>query len=469
MGTLMLPKLPLSGLSNAGCFIQLLEKGDDNIGNMHVNFFGKTITDPSSGNVLVIDATLLNDIIANPVGLTDSDPFKIVALNPLDSLLGNVANTALQQIGDLDAVATYFGIGLDAASRIYSWNDCLNVQKLLGPTASSIISNVTNISNITTYDFIQLLVNNISGLTNIPNMNMLGTIMSSITPVSGNLLISQTSPISAADFSNLKASIGPGSGTYGNPTVDDILGGTNYNDAINSTVDGLAPLTTTPNWSNISNDSGNIVAALNGASFPIYLSNGSSYGDINSLSIAGANLLNTNANILKASVVNPTSFSTLNSIAMTHNNSVTLAANFIPPIASIGKGVVAALNTAEGLVRLIENIYFQLTFVSPDVFMGIAGLPALNLKSVGNLLSPASLGFALPALTSLPQEISGLPTIVNCITPTLTGQALNAIITQTNNQKTLASNGLTGMAVNYASNPTPLPTPQLGTNTIGGI
>src|ERR1035441_2299121 len=90
-------------------------------------------------------------------------------------------------------------------------------------------------------------------------MEVLGTIMVQISPLTNSPdLLTLTSPITQDQFSNLQASFGPGSGTNGNPTVDDILGSTNYNQALSNTIVGLTSLTSSTHYANISADTSNI-------------------------------------------------------------------------------------------------------------------------------------------------------------------------------------------------------------------
>ena len=322
LGTLMNPSDLFNGFSNAYCFQQILESGANYIGNLHVTFFGKLIIDPVTGTEYIIGSDLFNLIMNNPYGLSNDDPFQIAALNPLDILLGQMANEALTSTSDLDAVISFFNVG-DAASRIYKWTDCFDLPLMLGPIATQNIVKATN-SPLTIYTFIKAL-SNIPGLSNTPSLTSLGMAMSQLSLPTSNIL-ALTTPVSANLFANIQATFGPGTGTYGNPTVDDIMGATYFNLALTNTIEALTPLTYVPIWTVISSDTGNIASALiNG--FPIggvQLSNSNLYSNINTLAVAGSNLINENANILASqapSLTNVALFKSYNGVAETHNNS----------------------------------------------------------------------------------------------------------------------------------------------------
>jgi len=324
LGNLMSPADPFNGFSNAYCFNKILESGADYIGNLHVNFFGKTITDPVTNIQYVIGSDLFNLIMSNPQGVSSNDPFQIAALNPLDILLGEMANAALTSTGDLDAVVTFFNIG-PAASNIFNWTDCFNLPLMLGSIATQSIEASIK-EPLTVYSFIKALISNVSGLSYVTSLTSLGSTMANIQPLSEGNLSSLSTPVSTSMIANIRSSFGPGTGTYGNPTVDDIFGATYFNSALNNTIEAIKPLTYVPIWNVISSDSGNIASALiNG--FPIggvELSDANHYTNINTLAVAGANLINENANILASQASNLTNialFKLYNGVAETHNNS----------------------------------------------------------------------------------------------------------------------------------------------------
>ena len=474
LGTLMVPSAPFNGFSNAGCFQQILNSGNEALGNLQFNFFGNNIIDPSNGNTWTINNDLFNYILDNPMGLSEEDPFQIAALNPFDTVLGEAANNALTQIGDLDAVLTYFGVGNVAAAQVFKWTDCLTFPNILG-NAAPIINSVIG-TETTTYEFIKTLVNNIPGITNITSMTVLGATMAGITPLSNAPQLSALSqPVSQSDFANIKATFGPGSGTNGNPTVDDVMGSTNYNSALTSVVQGIQPLTNTTNYANISADTTNIVGALHGASFPIILSNGNSYANINSLALDGAALINSEAAALASTVSNPAPFSDYNGIAETHNNSAQLNASFIPiNVSAIVSNLLSDYQTFKGLYAMIVGIFFQVVGVSSSVYMNTLPKPALFLNTPGPPNSLAAFASALSIMAAVgstipgANEITGLGNVLNCLNvSTLAGQALSAVAIESTNAQALVSSGLNG-AQNLAANPQPLLTAPTGTNTLGG-
>jgi len=486
LGTLMIPSDPFSGFSNAGCFKEILDSGNDTIGNLHLNFFGKTIVDPTTVNTVVIGSELFDYVIANPVGMSADDTFLITELNPLDAVIGQAANDALTQTGDLDAVVSFFGVGSNAAPAIYQWTDALNIPLMLGPTVTAIISNALALGSATldAYHLIRGLVTNVPGLTNLPSMTALGTTMAQITPLTNSPeLMALTSPISQDQFANLQTSFGPGSGTNGNPTVDDVLGSTNFNQALSSTSLGLQPLTTTTHYANISSDTGNIKAALTDNVFPVTLSDGSTYADINSLAVGGSALINQNAQNLAniAPTLTDTSlFTSYNGIAETHNNSIVLSAangNFAPinPTA-IASNLVSNFPKVGGLTGLVLSIIHKYYGASQTVmidnppqnamFMKIPGAPS-GLSSLTSF--PSSLASMASIASQIPNadEVTGLNNVMNCIDiSTLTGQALNATVAEAQNAQVLQANSLVNQSL--ATNPVSLVTPPTGRSTIGG-
>ena len=488
LGTLMIPNKPFQGFSNAGCFQQILNSGNETIGNLHLNFFGKTIVDPSTGKIWTIGSQLFSEIIDNPVGMTADDTFQIAALNPLDALIGEAANTALTQVGDLDAVVTFFQLGNNVSS-VYKWTDVLNIPLMLGYQAASVMAKtlgLSSINDLSAYQFIKAFVSNIPGFTNTTSFFVISQTMQQLIPLSNaGKLISMTTPLSQSDFANIQASFGPGSGTYGNPTVDDVLGSTNYNEALTNVVRGLQPLTTTTQWANISSDTKKISIALNGGSFPVILSNGNSYPDINSLAIGGATLINATAAelaTLAPSMTDVSLFTSFTGIAETHNNSAILtnlnsqSSSFIPiNVDALATNLMANYKKVSGLVNMVMGIFFQVVGISFSVYMDTFPHPALYLKVPGvpnSLTSFASTLSTMAALTSsMPgaDEITGLGNVVNCLDmSTVAGQALGACVTEVQNAQVLAQNGL-GTHQNLATNTgNTLKTAATGANTIGG-
>jgi hypothetical protein len=485
LGTLMVPSDPFNGFSNSDCFNRILESGNDTIGNLHLTFFGKSILDPTTGNTRIIDSELFSYVMENPVGISEDDTFQITALNPLDTVIGQAADTALTQTGDLDAVVTFFGVGPNSASSIYQWTDCFNLPLMLGSSVSQTIS--ASLGNITLnpYYFIKGLVTNIAGLTNISSLTLLGDIMAQISPLTNSPdLLTLTSPITQDQFSNLQASFGPGSGTNGNPTVDDILGSTNYNQALSNTIVGLTSLTSSTHYANISADTSNIKIALVSNIFPVTLSDGSVYSNINDLAIGGSAIVNINAQNLAniaPSLTNTSLFATYNGIAETHNNSVTLSssANLSPiNVAPLISNLMSDLPNVSGLTGLvlgiIQKYYGASTIVKIDnppklaMFQKIPGGLGFSPTSVLSSF-PSSLSSMAALYSQIPNadEITGLNNVSNCIDPsTVTGQALTATIKEAQNTQVLTSNGLVSQSL--SANPIKLVTSKTGLNTIGG-
>jgi len=414
LGTLMVPTDPFNGFSNADCFNRILEAGNDTIGNLHLTFFGKNIIDPTTGNTWIIGSDLFSYILDNPVVVTQT------------------------------------------------------------------ISSSLNLGNISldVYHFINGLVTNISGLTNIPSMTALGLIMSQISPLTNSSnLLALSSPISQSQFSNIQSTFGPGSGTYGNPTVDDILGSTNYNGALTDTISGLITLTTSTHYANISSDTSNISSALVTNIFPVTLSDGSIYGNINSLAIGGSTLVNQNAANLAniaPSLTNVSVFSSYNNISETHNNSITLSnvASSFSPINTVAmlSGATSDFPKVSGLVGLVLSIIHKYYGASQIVkidnppqsamFQRIPGSPNFSPSAVlGSFPSSLAAMAALSSQIPNADEISGLNNITNCIDMTsITGQALNATVKEAQNAQVLSSGGIISQA--FATNPISLVIPK---------
>jgi hypothetical protein len=482
LGTLMVPSDPLSGFSNADCFNRILESGYDQIGNLHLTFFGQTIVDPVTGNNLIINSKLFQYILSNPIGLTDTDPFQVAALNPLDALLGEAANNALTQTGDLDAVVTFFGLGPNVAPAIYQWTDCLNLPLLFGPTLTQYISHILNLgtNTLSPYYFIKALVANIPGLTNISSLAVLGNTMAQITPLSNlDQVTSLPTPITQQQFSNLQSTFGPGSGTNGNPTVDDILGSTNYNQAMSNTILGLNPLLPTQTYGNISSDTGKIATVLTSNVFPVTLSDGTTYYDINSLAVGGSTLVNSSATTLASiapSLTNTSLFTAYNGIAETHNNSITLSSPgaFVPiNVIPLVTNALADYDEMSEFVGLIISIFQRYYGSSYIVKLDNPPQMAVYQKSLGagdaltsfpqSLSSMASLGSQI----SNADEITGLNNVSNCFDMlSVTGQALAATVIEAKNTQVLNTNSLPIQSL--APNSIPFVTPPTGINTIGG-
>jgi hypothetical protein len=399
LGLLLDLPTPLNGFSNAGCFQQILNSGYS-IGNLNNTFFGKTITD-ASGTTYIIGSELFTEIFNNPVGRTDDDTFKIAALNPLDILLGDVANTALSDADDLDAVKTFFEITGFSSNAVTKWTDCLNIPLMLGIDATNAIKTGLNLGSsdiLDVYTFLDVLINNIRGISNLTSIAALGEIMSNIKILSSsNLTTVSTIPMTSNEYIILHDLVGVGSGANSNPTVADILGKTNVNDTITDTLSNLSVLKCKPAWHWISSDTANVANALvSGVVSNVLLSDGTMYSDINELASNASILINKNANILANSYITSNSFNNYNSLAETHNNSVLLMSK-------------TDIN--------VNNI----------------------LPSVASLISFPE---QLASITLENDEISGLSVIQPLIDSTDTGAALNAVIIESINNNILLNAGL---------------------------
>jgi hypothetical protein len=494
-GSLMTPSdiyNGLDGFSNAGCFLQLLNAGDNTIGNLHLNFFGKSIVDPSTGNSYIIDKDLFTMILDAPMGKTPDDTFQVASLNPFDALVGIAANAALVDTNDLDAVITFFGV---SGSQINVWTDCLSLPIILGSAATNSIETSIGVTPLDSYALLKALSVNITGLNNIASIGDLGRTMYKIIPLIGTPNISaMPAPVSVSDFSNLKASVGPGSGANGNPTVDDILGSTNYNDALYSTIQVIKQLMGTTQYGNISSDTGNIANALvNGISTPVYLSNGNSYSDINSLCANGVVLINSTSASLEnvaPTLANVSLLSAYNGIAETHNNSIALAPTVgLTPanIAGFASDSLAAITKLSGLTGIIMSVVQRFHAPSTKTNIDLPSQSAIFLQTpspsaltafpsqlssmAASVASQTNLS-ALPSLSALSQipgidETTGLGLTSNLIDKTtISGQALSATITEAVNNQTLSASGL--IPTSLMPNSNILPTLPTGINTLGG-
>jgi len=489
LGTLMLMATPVTGFSNAGCFKQISDAGNNTIGNLHINFFGKTITDPLSGIAYIIGPKLFDFIISGAQGRTATDSVTVAALNPLDALLGQAADAALTQTGDLDAVVTFFGVSGSSAAAINNWTDCLNLPLMCGPAALPIISAALNVpvsGPFDAYALINAIQQNITGYTNFRSIGDLGTTMLSLEPLSNAPNIAaMTSPVSQSDFANIKAGFGPGSGTNGNPTVNDILGATNFNEALAAATAAITPLISTAQFSNISSDTGNIATGImhGGNVFPLVtLSNGMSYSNINTLAPAAAVLIDSNANALAniaPSLTNTNALAAYNNIASTHNNSVALGPlTGITSAALIGiaTNAIAAFDKLSGLAGLIMGLVHKYHAPSTSILHEFPPSPAIHLALPGPIgpgalaAFPASLASMVStvAASAVADEMTGLSTVSNLIdTSTVGGQALSATMTEAKNAQALSTAGIPSTILN--PNPSALITTIGGGSTIGGL
>lgn len=399
-----------SGFTCAAIMQQILNV-DDTIGNLHINFFGKMIIDPQSGNTLVVNQSLLTNILNNPIAPTNST-FAVVALNPLEQQLQILANQALVQTADLDSVITFVGMNGNAASSINQFSDCLNPQLMLGPVASSIVNFNLNTTQLDAWTLLNALVTNIKGISNITNFPALALTMAQVQPLGNlDLLAQMQSPITASQFSALQASLGPGSGANGNPTVADILGSTDINDTLQNVIFGINQLSSQPIYQNISTDTTNVAGVLlHGISGSVKLSNGNTYTDPNSFCADAAVLINNNANSLVIYASNNSlsnSFSLYSNLAQTVNNS--------------------------------------------QVLMTKANINISSLQT--SITSMVEFGASLSSVALQNDEVGGLDVIIPIIdNSTLTGQAFTAIIIEAQNNQILNQNGIVSNSFDSGTN-----------------
>ncbi len=388
IGSLINFSNPTASFSASDIFCRILNSGYNWIGNLHVNFYNKTIVDPITGDNVQITSSLLNSIVSNTTQFS--------ADNSLEKNILNLADIALSQTTDLDAVISYVGISGDLANRISKFSDCTNVPFVFGDAAVPLSINING--ELTANSIISSLVNNIKGFENITNSNELASVLSTVQTINNSSIISN---VFANSFSNIKSLIGIGTGIYGQPTVADILGGTLPASALSGGINALNLLKLVPISNIIISDTSNLVVALqNNSSNGIFLSNGQTFNTLDELVSAAVPLIDNNANILSASA---TSMEIINDIDAYNS----LAAN---------------LNNSSQLLKK-------------------AGIDPSSYKSNFNVV--VAFINDLPTITTGDNEIFGLSTIQPLINANINcGKALNAIIVESQNLTVLNNSGI---------------------------
>lgn len=389
-----------SGFSCAAIMQQILQV-DKTIGNLHINFFGKTIINPQTGNAIVVDQNLLQTILSNPVVEPSVNSlFAVAALNSLDQQLQLLANQALVQTQDLDAVITFIGIQNEAAYQINEFSDCLNPEIILGVQASSIIKNQLNVQTLDAWQLLNALNNNIKGLATVGDFPTLAKVMQQTTALGNlNLILQMQEPVSNTSLANLQLIYGPGTGANGNPTVADVLGATNLNDVLQDTINAINQISSQFEFQNISTDTSNVANILvNGLVGNVQLSNGNVYTDANLFYADAANLINYNANVLLTYSDNSNLgniFAEYDTMAQTVDNSLVVR------------------NKALGNVALTDQ---------SNISILATQLPNMALDS---------------------NEVTGLNDVIDPLfDSSLTGQALQAIIIESQNNNIFSKNGI---------------------------
>lgn len=368
LGNLLKFSSPNGGFSAASIFLDILLNNDTTIGNLHINFYGQQIVDPTTGAYLTVNQKLLTYIVNNPTStidatLTTSASYPVVALNPLEIPLRELANKALTLTGDLDAVITYLNLGQDVVNTINVFTDCLNISNVLGSTITSDILSEQNLSmtaNLTPDIFIPILLNNIKGISNVRSIAQLGQAMQEVSlPIITieNSVYSLNGNINTA---NILSNLGVATANI-TLQVEDVLGNSNIVSVINNTITGLESIIAINNLNDlpniISNTSNLSSALINGITGNVYLSNGTSYDNINSLVANAVPLIEEESSNVKI-IVGSINFSEYNALAKSHNDSINYLHLANINISDISNSNISITTTAaflQSLPQLINN------------------------------------------------------------------------------------------------------------------
>ena len=155
------------------------------------------------------------------------------------SAIKSVATTVVDKLGNmLPKLPEVPGVG-----AISNFADTLDVNKQLGPAAAMLGRSLGAVGSLDPKKLADGLGESIGGLDKIANLGGLkamGDVMGKIQMPKLDLL--GAAPISQADFHGLISAVGGGSGPSGAPKMEDILGGTNFDEALTKCGQGLAKL-----------------------------------------------------------------------------------------------------------------------------------------------------------------------------------------------------------------------------------
>ena len=412
-----------SSFSVIGILNQIINNGAMHIGNLHINFFNKVITDPILGRPVIITPDFINQISTGVVqSSTNQNTYPILANNRYEASLRVALDDALLDTSDLEAVLTYIGVlqpiptaaqiasGVESApsTTIYSpvinkFSDCLDIENMLGPAASAIIKTGNGFGNglpLTADVFVTGLLINVKSSQNILSSEALGNALISLdTLTSSPNIAALTSPLTANDFANICSVVGSGSGPNNTILVADVLGSTNLNESLSSAVTGLQQLNTIGNaivLQHIQQDTSNLALALS-SNIPVTgigLSNGVLYYTQNNLVSNAVPLIEQNATILAQANL-ATYFSDYYTVAQTHNNSITNL-----PISGIN--VAGYANNVSSIISFVTQ---------------------------------------LPNYTSNPSNI--MDVVDPLLTPIIGGQSIQAVLSDAINQQVINNLGIT--------------------------
>lgn len=358
------------------------------IANLQVNLFGQSIIDPRNGNVLIINTSLLQRIISNPIS-SDGIITATVSQNPLEAPLIVAANNALTNVGDLDAMCSYLNISGNAASSIFQFSDMLNVE-LMFDTATPVIKQNLGITSapLTIPNVVDMLQQNLTGAENITSSSTFSNALAKLQSIENlnQVLIITTLPIITANV---------GIGLNGSLTTSDILGSSNVTASLVETISAISAIPNTVITQNIDSDINNLVVALQTNSIPGPLSDGQIFSTVNDYVVGCTALINSNAIKLLSTVQDTSFINSYNVLAQTHNNSITF------------------LNQAGIDVDTIH-------YVISDAMDFVNDLPIYALDSIGTV------DFINPMLSGT----------------SLAGQAAQAVIIDTQNTQVLTNLGL---------------------------
>jgi hypothetical protein len=327
----------LAASFSASAILLPLAQQSSPVANLQVNLFGKTIVNPVTGKLYVINAATLQSIVNNPVS-ADGVVTPTVSQHPLEAPLQVAVNAALSDIGDLDAMCTYLGVSGATAASVFQFTDFLNPTLMFNTATPILMQNLGIVSagGLTVPNIVDMLQQNLTGATNIQSSAQLANAMSQLQSVDS---LSQITAISVLPTSNTISNIGIG--VNGLLTVSDVLGSSNIAPVLSNLTTSISSINALPVMANIRADISNLVIGLTTANVPGPLSNGDTFANINSYVLGCTFLINQNANTVNAATNFTSLISDYNLIAQTYNNSVELL-----PLSGISPGNIVFSNTA---------------------------------------------------------------------------------------------------------------------------
>lgn len=219
-GALIDPQAPWVSYSAINVLNYLYKKNALYVGNLETKVFSKTFVDPITQRPQLIYTPFIEEKIAA------SNSQNLLYKSVIDRAVAEYMNQVLDS-ADVQQIASFMAVS--TAQPLNTFFELLNPNLIWAPV-QSIVSENTGKSDIV--EAITQVITQYMRIGEATTATELGSVIANLQPIPGVELSELTNPTSDAQFQTLLNTLGTGSGENGSMRCEDCLGQTNYNEVL---------------------------------------------------------------------------------------------------------------------------------------------------------------------------------------------------------------------------------------------